>query len=178
MNMKKRWAAWCRRVRCSLADCSAVALLIGAGMLMLIGVIVRGVCGSPYQSGMMLAFGHILPPVWAMTLLWMLWYALLGAAWARVMFDRRCDPGTQAVKYRGGMTFLAMLFLGYLWYPVFFCAARPFLGALIVLGVLALCVLTALCYIKLFRGVAVILLLHAVFLIWMLILNFAVVFCG
>ena len=145
---------------------------------MLIGVIVRGVCGSPYQSGMMFAFDRLMPPVWAMTLLWMLWYALLGAAWARVMFDRRCDPGTQAVKYRGGMTFLAMLFLGYLWYPVFFCAARPFLGALIVLGVLALCILTALCYIKLFRGVAVILLLHAVFLIWMLILNFAVVFCG
>ncbi len=178
MNMKKQWEAWCRRIRCAMNECSAVALLIGAGALMLCGVIVRGVCGSPYQSGMMMHFGRVIPPVWLMTLLWMTWYALLGAAFARVMFDRRCDGYTETVKYRGGMAYLAMLFLGFLWYPIFFCAARPFLGALIVLGVLILCILTALRYIKLFRGVAFLLLCHAVFLVWMLILNLAMVFYG
>ena len=176
--MKKFWASLCRRLRCALSGGSAVAMLIGAGTLMLLGVVVRGVCGSPYQQTILLRFDRILPSVWVMTLAWMLWYALLGAAFARVMSDRRCDPHTQAVKYRGGMRFLALLFLGFLWYPVFFCAARPFLGALIVAGVLALCVWTAFCYARLFRGVATVLLAHALFLIWLLILNIAVVFCG
>ena len=177
MNMKKQWEAWCRRIRCALNECSAAALLIGAGALMLCGVIVRGVCGSPYQSGMMLHFGRILPPVWLMTLLWMIWYALLGGAFARVMSDRRCDGYTEAVKYRGGMSFLCMLFLGFLWYPVFFFAGRIFLSVVICASVLALCVVTAWCYRAVFRVVAAVLTVHALFLLWLFILNVAALFC-
>lgn len=175
--MKKMISNIKRRLRCALAGRSAAAMLIGAGVLMLTGSIVRGACGSPYHSGMMLRFATLLPPVWLMGLCWMMWYALLGAALFGVLSDVRTDACTEAVKYRGGMSFLCMLFLGFLWYPVFFCAGRIFLSVLICLSVLALCVLTALCYRKLFPAAALVLFLHALFLVWLLILNVGVLFC-
>ena len=160
-----------REVRALLSACPVAVLIAGAGVCMLAGACVRGVCGSPYQNGMMLQFGHLMPPVWLMTLLWMLFYALLGAAFARVMCDRRCDALTDVIKYRGGMTYLAMLFLGYLWYPTFFCAGRIFVAALIVLGVLFLCLVTALIYWRTFRVTAILLFGHAAFLLWLLLIN-------
>ena len=175
MNIKQLWARGCRRVRASLWGCSVTALIVGAGVCMLAGALVRGVCGSPYQSGMMLQFGHLLPPVWSMTLLWTVWYALLGAAFARVLCDRRCAAPSEVVKYRGGMAYLAMLFLGFLWYPTFFCAGRVFVSALIVLGVLLLCLLTALAYWRVFRITAILLFAHALFLFWLLLINLGVV---
>ena len=176
LNIKRFWARLGREMRASLGGCPVVALGVGAGVCMLAGAILRGVCGSPYQSTMMLRFGHRLPPVWLMTLLWMLSYALLGAAFARVMCDRRCGVPVEIVKYRGGMTYLAMLFLGFLWYPTFFCAGRVFAAALIVLGVLALCILTALLYFRTFRITAMLLFGHAAFLVWLLLINLGVVF--
>jgi tryptophan-rich sensory protein len=171
LNIKRLWAKLTRNFRASLGGCPAPALVVGAGVCMLLGASVRGVCGSPYQNGMMLPFGHLLPPVWLMTLLWMLSYALLGAAFARVMCDRRCDVPTEMVKYRGGMTYLAMLLLGFLWYPVFFCAGRVFVAALIVLGVLVLCLVTALRYLRAFFGVSLVLFAHAIFLAWLFLVN-------
>lgn len=171
MNIKRLWGNMTRYFRASLGGCPAVALVVGAGVCMLLGASVRGVCGSPYQNGMMLSFGHLLPPVWLMTLLWMLSYALLGAGFARVLGDRRCDVPTELVKYRGGMTYLAMLLLGFLWYPVFFCAGRVFAAALIALGVLVLCLVTAWRYRRAFLAVSVVLLAHAVFVAWLLLIN-------
>ena len=178
LNSKRWWARLCREARAALGGCSVVALCVGAGVCMLAGALLRGMCGSPYQSAMMLRFGHRLPPVWLMTLLWMLSYALLGAAFARVMCDRRCGVPVEIVKYRGGMTYLAMLMLGFLWYPTFFCAGRVFAAALIVLGVLALCLLTALLYLRVFRITAMLLFWHAVFLMWLLLVNLGAAFAG
>ena len=56
---------------------------------MLAGVLVRGASGSPYQQGMMIQFGHVIPPVWLMTVLWVLWYFVLGSLFAMVTFGGR-----------------------------------------------------------------------------------------
>ena len=165
-----------RRIRCAMSGCSALWMLIGAGALMLTGSVVRGVSGSPYQNGMMLRFSALLPPVWLMGICWLAWYALLGAVLMGVLFDGRNDAGTQAVKYRGGMTFLCMLFFGFLWYPTFFCAGRIFLSVLICASVLFLCILTACCYRMVFRLASAVLSLHALFLLWMLTLNVGILF--
>ena len=175
--MKKTISCVKRRIRRALAGCSTTAMLIGAGSLTLAGSIVRGVSGSPYQNGMMLRFGSLFPPIWLMSLMWMLWYALLGAALFFVLSDGRKDACTEAIKYRGGMSFLCMLFLGFLWYPVFFSTGRIFLSVLICASVLVLCVVTAWCYRTAFRLTAVLLIIHALFLLGLLILNIAALFC-
>ena len=171
MRIKRWWDRRMREVRASLSACPVAVLIAGAGVCMLAGALVRSVCGSPYQNGMMLQFGRLMPSVWLMMLLWMLFYALLGAAFACVMCDRRCDAPTDVIKYRGGMTYLAMLLLGYLWYPTFFCAGRVFAAALIVLGVLVLCLVTAVLYLRTFRVTAILLFAHALFLLWLLLIN-------
>jgi tryptophan-rich sensory protein len=175
--MKKTISRVKRWVRRALTGCSVTGMLTGAGSLTLAGSIVRGVSGSPYQNGMMLRFGSLFPPVWLMGLMWMLWYALLGAALFCVLSDVRNDACTEAIKYRGGMSFLCMLFLGFLWYPVFFSTGRIFLSVLICASVLVLCVVTAWCYRVAFRLTAVLLTIHALFLLWLLILNIAALFC-
>ncbi len=178
MNVKMGWAKVTRWMRRLVAGCPVPMLLCSAGVLMLAGVLVRGASGSPYQQGMMIQFGDVIPPVWLMTVLWMLWYFVLGALFAMVTFGGRKDFRTQADKYRGGMLFLSMLFLGFLWYPLFFSAGRTFLAALLLLAVLVLCILTALCYIRVFRVAGIVLLLHAAFLFWLLILNIIIAFRG
>jgi len=176
MWIKRSFGRWARRARCALAGRSLGLPLVGGGVLLLIATLVRGVCGSPYENGILLHCKELLPPVWLMTLLWMVWYVLLGGAFALVMSDRRCDPYTVSQRLGGGMTYLGMLMMGFLWYPTFFCAGRVFAASLIVLGVLALCVFTALLYWRAYRPAALLLFAHALFLLWMLVLSVAVMF--
>ncbi len=173
--MNKLWKKLTDRIRLWRAGCNLGAMLIGGGATMLAGVIVRAVCGSPYRHGVMVQFDAYIPPVWLMTLLWMLWYFILGATLAYVLSSSRCDRASRAEVYRGGMLFLSMLFLGFVWYPLFFVAARFFLAWLIVFAVLALCVLSAWGYWRVSRLVSVILLSHAVFLFYLWIVNFIVI---
>lgn len=174
-SMNHLWKKLTDRIRRWRAGCNLGALLIGGGATMLAGVLVRAVCGSPYRHGVMVQFDAYIPPVWLMTLLWMLWYFVLGATFVGTLWTARCNQATRADVYWGGMLFLSMLFFGFVWYPLFFVAARFFLAWLVVLVVLALCLLTALRYWKVSRLASGILLVHAVFLFYLWIVNFIVI---
>ena len=170
MGMKRWMERTARRVRCGMAGRSVAPSLIGGGVLLLVATLVRGVCGDPYQRGIFLLCADVIPPVWVMTLCWMAWYVVLGGVFVWVTFDGRCDPPTEACRHRGGMAYLAMLMLGLFWYPTFFCAGRVLLAAMIVLGVLTLCVVAALIYWRscTYRTAGAVLFAHALFLLWML----------
>lgn len=159
-----------------LCGCPWPLALTGAGVLALGGIAVRSVCGSPYRFGVMLHFADVLPSVPLMTALWTVWYALLGATFCIALLGGRQDACARAEKYRGGMLFLAMIFLGFLWYPLFFSAGRTVLCALLLGGVLALCILTALCWLRVCRTCGVVMLVHAVYLGWLLALSVALLF--
>lgn len=174
MNLKARWAGLCRQGRRCLARCPVPAMLTGAAVLMAAGTAVRLASGSPFARGMMLQFGNVIPPVWLMSVCWLLWYGVLGAVFAAVMCGGRCDLYTQAARYRGGMLFVCMIFLGFLWYPLFFIAGHVLPALLVHLSVLALCVLTALCYWQYFRVAAIVLFAHAGYLLWLAAVNVAV----
>lgn len=178
MGMKRWMERTTRRVRCAMAGRPVAPSLIGGGVLLLVATLVRGVCGDPYQRGIFLLCGDAIPPVWVMTLCWMVWYFVLGGTFVWVIWDGRCDPPTMVKRDRGGMAYLAMLMLGLFWYPTFFCAGRVLLAALIVLAVLALCVITAWVYWRscIYRLAGAVLFAHAVFLLWMLGLSIVVLF--
>jgi tryptophan-rich sensory protein len=57
-----------------------------------------------------------------------------------------------------------MILLGFLWYPLFFVAARFALSALLCLAVIGLCVLCGLCFWSVSRIFGSLLLLHALYL--------------
>ena len=176
MSLKTLRASVARSVRRLLCGFSASALVTGAGVLMAAGAIVRLVSGSPYSYGMTVRLGSLIPSPPMMSLLWMVWYGILGATFAGVMCGPRRDLYTQAERYRGGMLFLAMIFLGFLWYPLFFAAGHIWLATVVLLAVLALCILTALCYIRPFRAAGIVLLCHAAWLAWLSVVSVTMLF--
>lgn len=174
MNIKTLWSGVGRGWRRLTAACPTSALLLGAGTLMVAGAVVRLVSGSPFSRGVMAEYGERIPPVFLMGLLWMLWYGVLGATLSGVLCGRQRDVCSQIARYRGGMLFLGMIFLGFLWYPLFFIAGQTVLALLVHLAVLVLCVLTALCYMRYFRTAAVVLFCHAAYLLWLAVVSVAV----
>ena len=176
MSIQTWWASLWRRCRRALAACPIPAMLTGAGVLMGAGLCVRTVSGSPYARGMMLHFGDVIPPVLLMGLLWMVWYGVLGATLAATLCCTRRGAHAQLAACRGSMLLLCMIFLGFFWYPLFFAAEQLLLALLLHLIVLALCVLSALCYFRYFRAAAIVLFCHAVWLAWLAVVSIRVVF--
>jgi tryptophan-rich sensory protein len=152
-------------------------LSLGAGVLMLAGAVVRIVSGSPYTGGLLLRFAHRMPPVWLMSLGWLVWYGLLGAAFVGTLCRAaRSSPAARAEIYRGGMLFLCMIFLGFLWYPLFFAAGAVLLSAVLLIAILALCLACAIAYLSVCRPAAIILFCHAAWLLWLAVIHIAVLF--
>ena len=177
MGIASWWSALGRSVRRSCAACHTSLLSLGAGALMLAGAVVRFVSGSPYKSGLMVRFRHLMPPVWLMSLGWLVWYGLLGAAFVGTLCRAiRSSPAARAELYRGGMLFLGMIFLGFLWYPLFFAAGAVLLSAILMLAILALCIACAIAYLPVCRPAAVILFCHTAWLGWLAVVNIAVLF--
>ena len=153
-------------------------LLTGSGVLVLLASLVRAVCQSPYAHGVMLQGGSPIPSPPLMSLAWTVWYALLGATFVATLLSvARLSAAFRADVYRGGMLFLCMILLGFFWYPLFFVAGRQGIALIVLLAVLALCLLSALCYVRILRLAAAVLLCHALWLAWLVTVSVRVLFC-
>lgn len=147
--------------------------MVVGGVLVLCGIGVRLWWGSPYEGMAQMGIRHLLPPAWLMGLLWTLWYFALGATLGAVL----CLWGGSCIgAWRGAFFFLLMLFLGYLWYPLFFMRKNPLLALLVLLGVLACAALCALQWQGLSLAVGALMWLHVLWLLYMLILQFVCLF--
>ena len=143
------------------------ALVFGA-LLAACGMGVRFWCGAPYAGMTQMGIRDVIPPVWLMSICWTLWYFLLGAALGAVLraFGRNCIGA-----WRGAFFFLLMIGVGFLWYPLFFVKQNLVLSLLTVMVVLVLCCVCALHWQALSLVAGAILWLHALWLIYMLILQ-------
>ncbi len=173
------WGLFCARWRAALRQINRTAALLCGGALMLAGMLVRGICGSPWGTQTALLLGQYLPSVPGMTLLWSIWYGILGVVFGAMMFSgERCGVIClrSVEKYRGAMYFLCMILLGFLWYPLFFVASRLALAAVLCVGVTVLAVLCGVSYWKIAGWAGVILWLHALFLACMSVYSIAILF--
>jgi len=150
-----------------------VMVVIGV-LLTVIALLVRAGVGSPYQTIHAMGIDEIVPPVWIMTLLWTLSFLIVGCAAGFVLAFRTC--GRDAEKYRGGMFFVLLAVLEICWYPLFFGAHLVFLSALSSILILCLALTVTFAFYRVTKFAGMLLLLHDVWLIYMLILNFAVLF--
>ena len=148
-------------------SCPRMAMLVCGCVLLAASILVRTLCGSPWESVAALALRDRLPSFWGMTLIWSAWYFVLGALFGAIMFSGE-PAGVICVrtveKYRGGMYFITMILLGFLWYPLFFVTARLALAALLSLAVTVLALLCALSYWRISRVAGAIMLAHALYL--------------
>lgn len=161
-------------LRLELEPCNMVAAIVCGALAALIGLLQKFFSASPYPVLLALGIGEITPPVWLMALLWTVAFFTVGASAGLILSFR--ERGCDSAKYRAGMFFVILLVLEYLWYAVFFGAMLVFFSSLFSIAILccsvALTVLTA----RLSRLVATVMVLHDLWIIYLLILNFAVLF--
>ncbi|MBQ2806552.1 MAG: tryptophan-rich sensory protein [Clostridia bacterium] len=148
------------------------ALVFGA-VLALCGMAVRFWWGSPYAGITQLGIREVIPPVWLMGLLWLLWYFVLGATLGGVLYTygKNCIGA-----WRGACFFLLMIGVGYLWYPLFFVRQNLALSLAVILAVIVLAAVCALQWQTLSVLAGAVLWLHVLWLIYMLILQLICLF--
>lgn len=148
---------------------------VAVGVLFTVGgILVRAFVGSPYQLMLALGIGDIVPPVWIMTLLWSLAFLTVGCA-AGFVLGYRCG-GDESEKYKGCMMFVLLAVLELCWYPTLFGANLVFLSVLETILVLCLSVAVTVSFYRVTKFAGMILLFHDVWLVYMLMLNFAILF--
>ncbi len=152
-------------------------LMILFGLLMMIGsILVRFFAGSPHMLLLALNIGDLVPPVWLMSILWLVSFFIVGCAAGFVLGYKA--GGCEVDKYKGEMFFVLLAVLELCWYPTFFGAGMVFLSVLESILILCLSLCVTLCFYRVSKFAGMLFLLHNVWLIYMLILNFAVFFRG
>ena len=134
-----------------------------------IALIVRICTGSPYKIINYCGLKNVIPPVWLMALMWCFWYAVLGITFGTVIGSKR--PQNEVSKYKGGMIFIIMLSLGYVWYPLFFGSAALFLSLLVCEIVFVLSVICAVYFSQVNRYSSFAMIIFSLWMLCMVILN-------
>jgi len=115
--------------------CDRGALLFGI-IYAALCISVRILSGSPYGMIHKLDAGGVIPPLWIFNLLSAVWGFLAGFAsgivWSEVRLCRARGE-SEICAYRGGIFFVALVFLSLIWYPLFFVSERLILSFIIAL---------------------------------------------
>ena len=166
------FGAW---LNAEMAQSNTVCVFALGVLFALGGIIVRLAVGSPDLSILALGINALIPPVWLMCVLWTVSFFTVGCAAGLVLGTR---GGLEAEKYKGGMVFVLMAVLELCWYPTFFGAGLIFLSVLETVAILCLSVGCTLCFSRVSRLAGILSFFHAIWLVYILILNFAVFFNG
>ncbi len=149
-------------------------MVIFSLVFLVIAFIVRGAAGSPFRVISYCNLRSVIPPVWLMVILWVAWYIVLGGVFGSVLFGHVCRD--EVAKYKGGMLFMLMMALGYLWYPIFFGAAALLFALFVAEAVLALAFLSAIYFFRVRKGAGWIMLGFSLWMIYMVLLNIMCLF--
>lgn len=161
--------AW---LNCELEQTNCMIGVAFGVVLTVCAILVRVWVGSPYRTILELGINDITPPVWVMTLLWTAAFFVNGCAAGMILAYRR--GGNDADKYKGGLYFVLLSALELVWYPTLFASNLVFISVLECILILCLSVAATLTFYRVTKLCGMILLFHDVWLIYMLILNFAV----
>ncbi len=150
-----------------------IMLTVGA-LLTVAGILVRMFVGSPYRTILMMGVKDMVPPVWLMTLAWTFAFFTVGCA-AGFIFAYRIK-GSREEKYRGSLFFVLLAVVELCWYPTVFGAQMVFIGLLESILILVLSLAVTFSFYRISKFAGMLLFLHDIWLIYMLILNFALLF--
>ena len=154
---------------------SSPILMLMCGILFAVGgILVRAFVGSPYRVMLELGIKDMIPPVWLMTFLWSVSFFVIGSAAGFVLGYRL--GGCEGEKYKGCMLFVLLAVLELSWYPTLFGANLVFLSVLEAILILCLSVAVTNSFYRISKFAGMILLFHDIWLVYMLILNFAILF--
>ena len=163
--------AW---LTCEMEQSNPFVMLTVGGLLTVAGILVRIGVGSPYRTILELGIGDMIPPAWLMAIVWAFSFFIVGCAGGFVLAYR--TAGRESEKYKGIAYFVLLGVLELCWYPTLFGRGYVFLSVLLCLLILCLSLATTFCFYRVTSFAGVLLLFHDVWLIYMLLLNFAVLF--
>ena len=159
-------SAW---INSELEQTSPILMLFSGLLLLVIGWAVRLGVGAPYRMILELGIGDLMPAVWMMALLWSVELFCVGCAAGFVL--GHTERGCRGEKYKGCLLVVLLSLLEMLWYPTFFSLGLIFLTVLLSIVILCLAVSVTACFYRVSKFAGMILLLHDVWLAYMLILN-------
>lgn len=174
MNCVRKKRSFFSDLKCDIVSVNKCSVLTFSSILVFTGIFTRWVSGSPVWIIHSLGIGSIVPPTYIMALLSCLAYFLGGTALASVLGGGCFSDMAQ--RYRGAMWFCIMASLGYVWYPIFFCANLIFVS-MIISALCIFCAVTAtLCFSRVSRLAFVCMILYDVWLLALLLLNLRIFF--
>jgi hypothetical protein len=95
-------------------------VLIGAGFLLTCALLTRWSVGSPILLLHKLNASEILPPMWLMSLLWMGFYGLWGAAFGDLLSGLPENPAREVYIWRGSTFAVLAVVFSLVWYTLLF----------------------------------------------------------
>lgn len=119
---------------------NTTGLILGI-TLAIIFLIVRSLSKIPYDTIYLLDPSGIIPPLWILNLITLIWFFLIGYSAGSVidsaLSQKLCDREIIRI-YQGVAAFIAVFFLSHIWYCIFF-GGEHLLSAifLILLGILS-----------------------------------------
>lgn len=144
-------------------------MLLSAVVFLIIAFVIRIMAGGPYRTISYCNLGSIFPSMFLLSVAWIIWYILLGAVFGSIFGSRVCRD--EVSKYKGGMLFVLMMTLNYLWYPVFFGATAIFMALLLSEAVLVLAFFTAILFMRVRRGAGWVMLGFTGWMVYMTVLS-------
>lgn len=154
---------------------SSCFLTVFCGALMTVAYfVIRWLTGSPYRKMLELGISDIMLPVWLFSLLQLFGFLTIGCAAGLVLGWR--DGSCTVEKYKGCLFFVLFAALELCWYPTLFGGGLMFLCVLEVLLMMLLVMFTMLCFFRVSRFSGTLLLLHSVWVFYLLIFTCAVFF--
>ncbi len=157
-----------------LAQSNIFLSLLGGALLASLGIVCRALTGSPYRVLLELGVGELVPPVWLMTLLWTVSFFTVGFATGFVLGYRM--QGSREAKYKGGMFAILLCALELIWYPTLFGASLVFVSVLLCLCILVASITATVSFFRVSSFAGLLMVLHDVWLSYMLMLSIAVLF--
>ena len=164
-------SAW---LNSEIEQSNPIVMLVLGGLMTFAGILMRGCVGSPYRTMLELGIADLVPPVWIMTLLWSVAFFTVGAAAGFILAYRVCPD--RGEKYKGCMLFVLLAVLELCWYPTFFGANLVFLSVLESILILCLGIAVTVSFSRVSKFAGAILVFHDVWLVYMLIMNFSILF--
>ncbi len=163
-----------RGARCEYGQTNKKTVVALPVLLVFLGIFTRWVSGSPIPTLHFVGARYLVPPIWLLVLLFCIFYLLSGVALGMVLGNRLCSCGDK--KYQGAMWHVISLALGYVWYPLFFCARLFLVSAVACAVCLFSAICATFCYVRVSKTAFFLSLLADVYLIYLTLLNLQIFF--
>ena len=164
-------SAW---LRMEMESSWPIGMVIAGALSMAAAITVRCAIGSPYAALLELNASDVASPTWLWMTFWIFSFFITGAAAGFILGYRA--HGQDLEKYKGCLLYLVLQILELCWYPVLFGARLVLVGTLLSIVLLMLSVWVTGCFCRVSKLGGILFILHDIWLVYLLILNFAILF--